>query len=430
MNKKLIFGLMALMMVVGMVAAQCPPPATPTVEPTKPVAPPTAAPTTAAPPPTVPPVPTKLPTVTLFLWHGWDPAERGVLNQLVTSYIKKYPNIILQVLYTPFDQLKNKFQTAAATGGGPHILIGPHDWLGDFVAADLVQPLDTLAPTDLVKQMNPVSIAADTYKGKLYALPESNKCVALFYNKALLGDKQPPKTTDEMLAMAKDVAPKDGYGLGWDKSFYMSFGYFGAFGAKLFDDSYKCILDQGTGTVDFLTFMKTMKDTKGVTMEGDMGALFKQGKIAMTNGGIWALGDFEKALGADKVGVVPLPAAKNPAAPYMTVESIYISKRATPDEAKAAMAFIAHVLAPEQGKLFVEQAGRVPANTAVDISAKPNVAAFALQSKAAIPQPSVPEMGAVWGPAGDMINKVLEGKLSPADAVAEAVKLINTANKK
>jgi len=39
-------------------------------------------------------------------------------------------------------------------------------------------------------------------------------------------------------------------------------------------------------------------------------------------------------------------------------------------------------------------------------------------------------MGAVWGPAGDMINKVLEGKATPEEAVAEAVKLINGANKK
>jgi maltose-binding protein MalE len=252
----------------------------------------------------------------------------------------------------------------------------------------------------------------------------------LYYNKDLLGDKEPPKTTDEMLAMAADVAPEGGYGLGWNAGFYHSFGYFGAFGAKLFDDDYKCILDQGTGTVDFLNFMKTMKGTKGVTTEGDMGALFKQGQAAMINDGIWALRDYQNALGEEKVGVVPLPAAANPASPFMTVESIYISANATDDEAIAAMAFIAHVLDAEQGKLFVENAGRVPANTGVDTSAFPAVAAFVEQSKTAIPIPAVPEMGAVWGPAGDMITKVLEGKSTPEDAVAEAVKLINGANKK
>ncbi len=426
MNQKALFGLMALVVVMGLLAAQCPPPATPTTAPQ-----PTKAPEpTKAVQPTVPPVPTKIPSVDIFLWHGWDPAERAVLVELINGYIKKYPNVRLIPLYVPFDQLKNKFQTAAATGGGPTIIIGPHDWLGDFVAAELIRPLDDIAPTDLLKQINPASLGAVTYKGKLYALPESNKCVALYYNKDLLKDKQPPKTTEEMLAMAAEVAPEGGYGLGWNKGFYHSFGYFGAFGAKLFDDNYKCILDQGTGTVDFLKFMKTMNETKGVTMEGDMGALFKQGKVAMINDGIWALGDYKKALGADKVGVVPLPAAKNPAAPFMTVESIYISANATNDEALAAMAFIAHVLAPEQGKLFVERAGRVPANVAVDTAVNPAVAAFAEQSKTAVPIPAVPEMGAVWGPAGDMINKVLEGKATPEEAVAEAVKLINGANKK
>jgi len=428
MNKKLVFGLLALVMVMALLAAQCPPPPEPTVAPTQPVVQPTKPP--EQPTATVPPVPTKIPTVEIYLWHGWDPTERAVLVDLVNGYIKKYPNVKLITLYVPFDQLKNKFQTAAATGGGPTILIGPHDWLGDFVSAELIRPLDDLAPTDLVKQMNPASIGADTYNGKLYAMPESNKCVALYYNKDLLGDKAPPKTTDEMLAMAADLAPEGGYGVGWNKGFYHSFGYFGAFGAKLFDDNYKCILDEGTGTIDFLNFMKNMNDTKGVTMEGDMGALFKQGKVAMINDGIWALGDYQTALGKDKVGVVPLPAAKNPASPFMTVESIYVSANATDDEATAAMAFIAHVLDAKQGQLFVEKAGRVPANTTVDTSAFPAVAGFVEQSKTAIPIPAVPEMGAVWEPAGDMINKVLEAKSTPEEAVAEAVKLINGKNKK
>ena len=39
-------------------------------------------------------------------------------------------------------------------------------------------------------------------------------------------------------------------------------------------------------------------------------------------------------------------------------------------------------------------------------------------------------MGAVWGPADDMITKVIEGKSEPAAAVAEACSLINAANKK
>lgn len=428
MNRKLAFGLMALVMVMAMLAAQCPPPASPTAVPTKPVVQPTSAPTAV--PPTVPPVPTKVPTVEIFLWHGWDPAENEVLVELVNGYIKKYPNVRLITLYTVFDQLKNKFQTAAATGGGPTILIGPHDWLGDLVGAELIRPLDDIAPTDLVSQMNKASLGAVTYDGKLYAMPESNKCVALFYNKDLMKGMEPPKTTDEMLTMAADLAPEGGYGLGWNKGFYHSFGYFGAFGATLFDDDYKCILDQGTGTVDFLNFMKTLNETNGVTTEGDMGSLFKESKVAMINDGIWALGDYRNALGADKVGVALLPMATNPAQPFMTVESIYISANATDDEAVAAMAFIAHVLDAEQGKLFVERAGRVPANTSVDTSVDPEVGAFAKQSETGIPIPAVPEMGAVWGPAGDMINKVLEGKLTPEEAVTEAVGLINGANKK
>jgi hypothetical protein len=71
MNKKPVFGLMALMMVMALLAAQCPPPATPTpVPPTATLmqVPPTATPTQVPPAPTptpIPPTPTPAPTPVL-----------------------------------------------------------------------------------------------------------------------------------------------------------------------------------------------------------------------------------------------------------------------------------------------------------------------------------------------------------------------------
>jgi len=60
----------------------------------------------------------------------------------------------------------------------------------------------------------------------------------------------------------------------------------------------------------------------------------------------------------------------------------------------------------------------------------PFIAAFLKQTASASYFPNEPEMGAVWTPAADMITKVIEGKSTPADAVAEACATINAANKK
>ena len=79
---------------------------------------------------------------TLKLWHGWTGAEADTLNnQILPAWEAAYPNVKIEALAVPFDQLKNKYQTEAATGGGPDLLIGgsgpqalldigPLDWVG------------------------------------------------------------------------------------------------------------------------------------------------------------------------------------------------------------------------------------------------------------------------------------------------------------
>jgi len=39
-----------------------------------------------------------------------------------------------------FNNLQNKFLTAAPQGQGPDIVIGPHDWIGQFAKAGLIDP--------------------------------------------------------------------------------------------------------------------------------------------------------------------------------------------------------------------------------------------------------------------------------------------------
>jgi arabinogalactan oligomer/maltooligosaccharide transport system substrate-binding protein len=76
---------------------------------------------------------------------------------------------------------------------------------------------------------------------------------------------------------------------------------------------------------------------------------------------------------------------------------------------------------------LAEKAGHLPANTGVDVSANPIAQAFVQQGQNATPTPTIPEMGQVWTPAGDMITKVLSGSSTPDAAAAEAQDAINKA---
>ncbi len=407
--KKMFFALLILTMVVSLVACGGPAPAPTTSAPT-------AVPPTAAPKP-----------VALKLWHGWtDANELALLTGAVDAFTKANPGSTVDLLAVPFDQLQNKYTTEASTGGGPDLLIGPKDWIGALTNAKLIAPLDDVAK-DVLADLTPSAVAANKYGGKVMALPESVEAVVLWYNKDLV--KTPPANTEDLLTIAATS------GLALNTGFYHTTGLLFGFGGQLFDASQKCVLDQGTGTADFLAFMATAKNTKNVVADGDGGKLdaaFKDKKVGMIFNGPWATGDYSKALGADKLGIAaPIKITKSGKsfAPFLGTKNVFLSANSKGDNVKAAVAFMKAIVSVDIQSTLAIKAGHIPSNKNVKPT-DPIVAGVMAQTLSASYFPNEPEMGAVWTPAGDMITKAIEGKSQPADAAKEAATLINTANKK
>ncbi len=363
--------------------------------------------------------------VTIDLWHGWtDANELALLDAVLAAYKEAYPKVTVTTLAVPFDQLKNKYTTEASTGGGPDLLIGPKDWIGELTNAQLIAPLDEVAKT-VLDELNPAAVEANKFGGKVMALPESVEAVVLWYNKDLV--PTPPKTTDEMLSMAATS------GLALNTGFYHSVGFLFGFGGQIFDANQKCIFDQG-GVADYLEFMAKAKASVGVLGDADGGKLdaaFKDKQVGMIFNGPWATGDYTRALGADKLGIAAPISAPNGGkfAPFLGTKNIFLSSNSTGDEQLAAIEFMRVMVSEEIQAKETVAAGHIPANGSVKVS-DAIVAGIVTQTQTASYFPNEPEMGSVWGPAGDMITKVIEGKSTPAEAVAEATSLINAANQK
>ena len=425
--KKLLFALLILTMVVSLAACGGATPTPIAVPPTAVAPAPTKAPSaaTAVPPTAVPTAAVK--PVALKLWHGWtDANELALLNGAVDAFKKANAGSTVDLLAVPFDQLQNKYTTEASTGGGPDLLIGPKDWIGALTNAKLIAPLDDVAK-DVLADLTPSAVEANKYGGKVMALPESVEAVVLWYNKDLV--KTPPANTEELLTMAATS------GLALNTGFYHATGLLFGFGGQLFDASQKCVLDQGTGTADFLAFMASAKNTKNVVADGDGGKLdaaFKDKKVGMIFNGPWATGDYSKALGADKLGIAaPIKITKTGKtfAPFLGTKNVFLSANSKGDNVKAAVAFMKTIVSVDIQSNLAIKAGHIPSNKNVKPT-DPFVAGVMAQTLSASYFPNEPEMGAVWTPAGDMITKVIEGKSQPAAAAKEAADIINKANKK
>jgi len=300
------------------------------------------------------------------------------------------PNVKINVLQVPFNDIFNKYRTDVAAGGGPDMFIAPNDSLGDDARAGLIADITDLAAGKL-EGVNQLGVDGMSLDGKLYGIPESLKAVAFWYNKSLL--PTPPATTDELKALMEG-----GTEVAFSFGCYHHYGYFNAFGGDIFDDSWKVVADQGTGVTDAVSYLNDLyqiaKTNSWPKNDSDGLAPFTEGKaVAITNGN-WAMGDYKKALG-DNLGVAPLPAGPaGPAAPMLGVDGFYFSPNSTNMEAALEVALYLTNAASQT--VMMNQAGHVPVRTDVTIT-DPLIQGLvdAFNTGATI-RPQVAELGKYW----------------------------------
>ena len=358
------------------------------------------------------------PSGEVTFWHAYatGSAEETAMTALVEQARKDLPNITINVLQIPFGDIFNKYRTDVAAGGGPDMFIAPNDSLGDDARAGLIADI-----TDLVKDKlgdyKPLAVDGMTLDGKIYGVPESLKAVALYYNKELLPN--PPKTTDELLA---DMKKGDKFGIAF--GCYHQWGFFNAFGGKIFDDQWNFVADQ-QGMVDAFTYLNELyqiaKTESLPKTDTDSAAPFQEGTLVAITNGNWALGDNQKALG-DKLGVVPLPAGpKGPASPLLGVDGYYLNPNSQNKEAAIAVAL--YLTNKDSQTKMMTDAGHIPARTDVEVT-DPLLQGFAEAFKTATVRPQVPQMGKYWANfCGDA--DVYEKGTAPADWLKTATENAN-----
>jgi arabinogalactan oligomer/maltooligosaccharide transport system substrate-binding protein len=425
-RKFLVIGALALVLALTVAACATATPA-PTAAPPTTAAQPTAAaqPTTAA-QPTAGAATGGLPEVTgdLTIWHAYSTggAEEKALNQLMETVKANNPNANITVLQVPFDQLFNKYETEAAAGGGPDMWTAPNDNLGNEVRANLLAPVDDLIGP-VKSQFTDLAWEGLMVDGKTYGTPVIVKAVALYYNKDTVPN--PPTTTQELLDLVKS-----GKKIVLNQNAYHNFGWSGAFGGQLMDETGKCVADQ-KGWVEAMQYLVDLK-AAGAQFETDGGkanTLFRQGQVDMIVNGPWELGNYKQDLG-DKLGVAPMPSGPGGnATPLSGIDGWYINANATPEKRQEAFDLSLWLTSADSQKIYADVAGSPSVRNDVT-AADPLVDAFAKAGSAGFPRPQSVEFGNFWTPFGDMVTKVIEGQSTPEAGVAEACTAMNTANKK
>ncbi len=349
------------------------------------------------------------------LWHSYRSAELAALQEVVERFEQMHPHITVRMLNIPHDAFASRLTSSIPRGHGPDLFIFAHERVGSWVPNNVVVPIDEKpVPVDL-DEFLPETIEALTFEGRLYGLPLAFKSTALFYNRALI-DK-PPKTTDELLDVARRLSEPDAgrYGLAYpaDDFFFHSAWLFG-FGGEVFDEETGLPSLDTPGGQRSLEFVQDLVLRERVVPQEATSALvtrlFNEEAAAMVVNGPWFIGDID-----DRIdwGIALLPEVSETgrrATPFLTVEGVMIAGRAR--EPELARALAAHIAA--EGSMTRATVGRqsVAWSPAYDdplVGEDPVLRAFREQLPFSVAMDNRPAMQAVWEPARGALGQVLRG---------------------
>jgi arabinogalactan oligomer / maltooligosaccharide transport system substrate-binding protein len=371
---------------------------------------------TAAPAATGAPAATQAPVaepVEVTFWHayGTGSAEETALAGILAQAAIDLPQYKINVLQVPFNDIFTKYETDVAAGGGPDMFIAPNDNLGSEVRGGLVMDITDLSAGKLGDYTD-LSKGGMTYDGKLYGLPESLKAMAFWYNKDLIAT--PPASTDDLKALMQG-----GTEVVFNVGCYQGFGFFGSFGAKIFDDKFNFVTDADNqakvaAAISYQNDLwQIAKTNSWPKTDADGLAPFTEGTAAAILNGNWAMGDYRKALG-DKLGVAPLPAGPGgPSSPLLGVDGYYFNPNSA--NPAAALDVALYLTNAASQTVMMKDAGHVPANSTVKVT-DPLIQGLLDAFGTSYFRPQVEAMGNYWGNFCGT-DQVYEAGIAPVDWV-------------
>jgi arabinogalactan oligomer/maltooligosaccharide transport system substrate-binding protein len=400
---------------------------------------PTAAAPTAAEAPTATPAagqPTPEPTAApqsfgtgstkLSIWHHWEGEYYKAIQQIFADYAAKN-NLQIELTFVP--DVTNKAQLAIPAGQGPDMIAWVNDRIGDSALQEIIQPLDGYGVNQEYLNANfaPVAAKAMVYHDKVYGIPESMEAITFIYNKALIKEAELPKTTDDLIAMAKSYnQPPSKYLFVYNakSDIYGAAPWFQGAGVTLVapDGTTEIASEKG---VEAARLIKRFSEIMPKELAYDeANTLFLESKAAIIMNGPWVVADY-KAKGID-FGLAPIPVVSSsgqPGKPFVGVKLLMLAAKAK--NPQAAVDLMKYYGSAEVQAKLAQINKQVPANAAAQeqVKSDPIIAGFVRQTASGVPMPNSEFISAMWDPFNKTIEVTWTGAATPEQAVQDGAAL-------
>jgi len=265
----------------------------------------------------------------VVFWTGFSgQPERRVMDSMVTTFMKLYPEIKVKKVVVPGTETQvAKLLTSLAAGVGPDVYHLDRFTVSERAASGVLQALDKYIPgirQEIEKTYLDFGWKECVYQNKVWALPWDTDVRALYYRKDFFRQAglNPPTTIDELDRCAEKLSvtkngklERMGFVPWWNQGWHYTWGW--AFGGEFYDGKTQKITANDPKIVESFAWQKSYCDKYGMKNLESFSAAYERqeevlnpfvsGKTAMVVTGDWFIA-FMRQFGPDiDYGIVPIP---------------------------------------------------------------------------------------------------------------------------
>ena len=378
------------------------------------------------------------PTVTVF-WALYDGLTDEYRRDLEAAFEAEYPDVDLDIVPVPWDQLQDRLTTSIAGGDPPELSVIGTRWLLEFASLDAIEPITNWISQDTIDNILPGTIEA-TLGGELMGLPIAAGARLLVINKQLT--QVVPRTMEELRQASIQATGGNRYGLimpGKKHTELTDFAYYfyaagGEFFETLSDGSYGRSVVNSPAGVKALQFMVDLAENDRVVPEGYLSQnrneahpVFYSGDAAYVMIGAWVESAMEQADANFEVEFAQIPGFEGQAsAPLIITDTLALFSEAE-NKAEAGL-FVDFFYRDEWKTGFDELVGFPPvtkSGSRLPQFQSPLYQALSEAANNAKPWPLIEGWAESSDYIWDAVSEALLGSKSPSDALNDAASKID-----
>jgi len=370
----------------------------------------------------------------ITFWHSMDSALETV-DALVARFNASQDEVRVDARFVgAYAEGQTRLLGAFGSPDEPVLFQAEIGFFPRLVAEGATQDLRDLErqlPAELVEDFVPGLWAYGDIDGGRHGLPWGSSTPVMYWNVDALrrAGLEPPTTWEEFEATVDALTSRQSQGVVFVGDSWLFEMMVLSLGGRLVDDDGVPTLDTPEA-LQALTLLDELEARGSLAFFGAsestpaiLGFVRTRSLMAFASIANWP--DIRRFSVAFDVTAGPVPMAPGGVIPLGGAQLV-VMKNASDEEREAAFTFWRWLMEPEQVTEWVEGSYYIPVRRAAVpllenfYAEDPGRAAALEQYDMAIPRPRIPEFDAIRGILDQMMERVLRGRTSPGDALADA----------